>query len=133
MTRSEPHHIFYPARRWRGGVRQQLREHRLAIVELDRDGHQRLHHNLRSYEGQFYPRVSQVLGMLALADNQAPAGSGLDDVLARLDQWQAICRPQDLAAAFILGQQAIWIERGWCRPGPGSTTVIGGLSPASSR
>ncbi len=85
----------------------------MAIVRLDRDGHERLHRNLHSQENYFYPRISRVLGVLSLADSWDQTDNQLDDVLVQLERWQAVCRQRDPATAFVLGQQAKWIERGW--------------------
>ena len=104
------HHIFFPRKRWQSGARGQLREHPLSIVRLTKDGHDKLHRHLQPYEDLFRPRISHVIGMLAVAESLG--GNELDDVLDRLDRWQGVCKNDGVAQNF-LAHQAVWIERGW--------------------
>ena len=105
------HHIWYPRRQWLGGPRHQLREHPLSIISLTVEGHERLHRNLQSYEHMFRPRISAVVGMLALAE--ASSGNDLDSVLERIEHWRRSCYGHEPNTDFVLSQQAKWIEMGW--------------------
>ena len=45
-------------------------------------------------------------------------------------RWQAVCRQRDPATAFVLGQQAKWIEQGWPQLDPPSSIEPGCSLPA---
>ena len=115
MSKTNNHHLFWPRNQWKPGHRQRLRNHELAVVEMDVDWHNKLHHDLRKVEMCFYPRIRTVMGMYALAEYQRTndMSNELEDITDRIRQWHDICMDNnDTDSAYILRKQIPYIERG---------------------
>lgn len=113
MPEPERHHLFYPKSLWRGGPREELRQHPTSIIILDQASHRRLHRNLRPNEHLFRPELELVLGMLAVAEELDQTDS-LENTVRRIRAQAEVAKlAGDKISRRMLGRQISWIERGY--------------------